>query len=100
MLIKIKDIYEQFKKNILSLKKEKSILMLCENNNLENLEDNNSTYSGSNHHHNYDSNFSNLNTDENNSFYEYFIRIGNNQVNEFSHKYLKLFEKNRLVKEM
>ena len=99
--IKIKDIYDQYKKNILNTKKN---LMLCEdnisdniiNNNLENTEDNNSTYSGSNHH----LSNNNLNGKESNSFYDYFINIGNNQINEFNHKYLKLFEKKRLVDDM
>ena len=99
-LIKIKDIYEQYKKNILNLKKENNELVISENNIIDNIEDNNSTYSGSNHHHNYDSNYNNSNGEEKNSFYEYFIKIGNNQVNEFNHKYLKLFEKRRLVNDM
>ena len=100
-LIKIKDIYDQYKKNILNAKK---YLMICDdninNNNLENNEDSNSTYSGSNHHRNYDLGNNNLNGEENNSFYDYFIKIGDNQVNEFSHKFLKLFEKKRLVNDM
>ena len=100
-LIKIKDIYDQYRKNILSFKKEKeNNYMIFEGNNIDNIEDNNSTYSGSNHHHNYDSNYNNFNGEENGSFYEYFIKIGNNQVNEFNHKYLKLFEKKRLVNDM
>jgi hypothetical protein len=96
-LIKIKDIYEQYKKSIY-LKKEKekenNNFMLCDNSN-EVIEDNSSTYSGSNHHHNYENNI-----EENYSFYDYFIKLGNNQVNEFSHKYLKLYEKKRLVNDM
>ena len=74
--------------------------MICENNNSENIEDNNSTYSGSNHHHNDEGNNSNLSNEDNNSFYDYFIKIGDNQINEFNHKYLKLFEKKRLVNDM
>ena len=105
-LIKIKDIYDQYKKNILNAKKN---LMICDdninsidvnNNNLDNIEDSNSTYSGSNHHRNYDLSNNNLNGEENNSFYDYFIKIGDNQINEFSHKYLKLFEKKRLINDM
>ena len=96
-LIKIKDIYEQYKKSIY-LKKEKekenNNFMLCDNSN-EVIEDNSSTDSGSNHHHNYENNI-----EENYSFYDYFIKLGNNQVNEFSHKYLKLYEKKRLVNDM
>ena len=102
-LIKIKDIYEQYKKNVINLKKEKEAennFMICENNNSENIEDNNSTYSGSNHHHNDEGNNSNLSNEDNNSFYDYFIKIGDNQINEFNHKYLKLFEKKRLVNDM
>ena len=96
-LIKIKDIYDQYKKNILNLKKENNF-MICENNNNDNnIEDSNSTYSGSNHHHNYNYDVTN---EENFSFYEYFVKIGNDQVNQFNHKYLKLFEKKRLVNDM
>ena len=96
-LIKIKDIYDQYKKNILNSKKENNF-MICENNSNDNIiEDSNSTYSGSNHHHNYNNDIIN---DENFSFYDYFIKIGNNQINEFNHKYLKLFEKKRLVNDM
>ena len=100
-LIKIKDIYDQYKKVLLNLKKEKeNNLMICENNSGDNIEDSNSTYSGSNHHHNDEINNLSINGEENNSFYDYFIKIGNNQINEFSHKYLKLFEKQRLVNDM
>ena len=100
-LIKIKDIYDQYKKNLIYLKKEKeNNFMICENNNGDNLEDNNSTYSGSNHHHNYEGNNFNSNEDDINSFYDFFIKVGNNQINEFNHKYLKLFEKKRLVNDM
>ena len=100
-LIKLKDIYDQYKKVLINLKKEKeNNFMICENNSGDNIEDSNSTYSGSNHHHNDEGNNLNLNVEENNSFYDYFIKIGNNQVNEFNHKYLKLFEKKRLVNDM
>ena len=96
-LIKIKDIYDQYKKNILNSKKENNF-MICENNSNDNIiEDSNSTYSGSNHHHNYNYDITN---EENFSFYEYFVKIGNDQVNQFNHKYLKLFEKKRLVNDM
>ena len=94
VLIKIKDIYEQYKKYI-SLKKEKDNFLISENSNNEIFEDNVSTYSGSNHHHNYENN-----NEENYSFYDYFIKIGNNQVNEFNHKFLKLYEKKRIVNDM
>ena len=100
-LIKIKDIYDQYKKVLINLKKEKeNNLMICENNSGDNIEDSNSTYSGSNHHHNDETNNLNINGEENNSFYEYFIKIGNNQINEFNHKFLKLLEKQRLVNDM
>jgi hypothetical protein len=100
-LIKIKDIYDQYKKVLINLKKEKeNNLMICENNSGDNIEDSNSTYSGSNHHHNDETNNLNINGEENNSFYDYFIKIGNNQINEFNHKFLKLFEKQRLVNDM
>ena len=100
-LIKIKDIYDQYKKVLINLKKEKeNNLMICENNSGDNIEDSNSTYSGSNHHHNDETNNLNINGEDNNSFYDYFIKIGNNQINEFNHKFLKLFEKQRLVNDM
>jgi len=100
-LIKLKDIYDQYKKLLINLKKEKeNNLMIYENNSGDNIEDSNSTYSGSNHHHNDEGNNLNLNGEENNSFYDYFIKVGNNQINEYNHKYLKLFEKKRLVDDM
>ena len=69
-LIKIKDIYDQYKKVLINLKKEKeNNLMICENNSGDNIEDSNSTYSGSNHHHNDETNNLNINGEENNSFY-------------------------------
>ena len=100
-LIKLKDIYDQYKKVLINLKKEKeNNFMICENNSGDNIEDSNSTYSGSNHHHNDEGNNLNLNVEENNSFYDYFIKIGNNQVNEFNHKNLKKKKKKRLVNDM
>ena len=100
-LIKLKEIYDQYKKNLsLKLEKEKEAnLLLNQNENLNlnnysnsnNSDDNNSTYSGSHHH--------SMN-EENYSFYEYFVKIGNNQINEFDHKYLKMYEKKRLVNDM
>ena len=108
-LIKLKEIYDQYKKNLnLKKEKEKEALLLLHNDNLNlnnnysnsNSDDNYSTYSGSgSHHHNSNIIINNLN-EENNSFYEYFIKIGNNQINEFDHKYLKMFEKKRLVNDM
>ena len=91
-LIKLKEIYDQYKKNL----KSNICILNTQNDNSLNLEDNNSTYSGSHHH----SNQNLMDIDNNHSFYEYFIKIGNNQVNEFNHKYLKLFEKKRLVNDM
>ena len=107
-LIKLKEIYDQYKK-ILNLKKDKEreenmIFSQNENLNLNNYsnnnnsEDNNSTYSGS-HHHNSSCNINYLN-EENNSFFEYFTKVGNNQINEFDHKFLKMYEKKRLVNDM
>ena len=107
-LIKLKEIYDQYKKN-LNLKKEKekeANMLINQNENLNlnnysnsnNSDDNNSTYSGS-HHHNSSCNINNLN-EENNSFYEYFVKVGNNQINEFDHKFLKMYEKKRLVNDM
>ena len=109
-LIKLKEIYDQYKRNI-NLKKEKEkekeINILINHNDNLNLnnysnnicnDDNNSTYSGS-HHHNSNNHNNNIN-EENNSFYDYFIKVGNNQINEFDHRYLKLFEKKRLVNDM
>ena len=105
-LIKLKEVYDQYKKN-LNLKKEKEALLLIHNDNLNlnnnysnsnNSDDNYSTYSGS-HQHNSNIIINNLN-EENNSFYDYFLKIGNNQINEFDHKYLKMFEKKRLVNDM
>ena len=100
-LIKLKEVYDQYKKNILSKKeKDKELNMIINQNlnlnNASNSDDNNSTYSGS--HHNSNNHFNS--TEENNSFYEYFIKIGSNQINEFDHKYLKMFEKKRLVNNM
>jgi hypothetical protein len=104
-LIKLKEIYDQYKRNYLINKKEKEkesnlLSVHNENNNLNNYcninnDDNNSTYSGSHHH-----NSNNKINEENPSFYEYFIKVGANQVNEFEHKYLKLYEKKRLVNDM
>ena len=104
-LIKLKEIYDQYKRNYLLNKKEKEkeanlLLAHNENNILNNYcninnDDNNSTYSGSHHH-----NTNNKINEENQSFYEYFIKVGTNQVNEFEHKYLKLYEKKRLVNDM
>ncbi len=115
ILIKLKEIYDQYKRNI-NIKREKEKEREKEENIIINRDvinfhhnidlnlnynssndDSNSTYSGS-HHHN-SSNNSLYNNDEN-SFYEYFIKVGNNQVNEFNHKYLKMFEKKRLVNDM
>ena len=101
-LIKLKEIYDQYRKNFLNNKKEKEENLLITHNEKINLnnycnnssDDNNSTYSGSHHH-----NSNNLN-DENPSFYEYFVKIGNNQINEFDHKNLKMYEKKRLVNDM
>ena len=107
-LIKLKEIYDQYKRNInLKKEKEKEINILINHNDNLNLnnysnnicnDDNNSTYSGS-HHHNSNNHNNNIN-EENNSFYDYFIKVGNNQINEFDHRYLKLFEKKRLVNDM
>ena len=104
-LIKLKEIYDQYKRNYLINKKEKEkesnlLLVHNENNILNNYcninnDDNNSTYSGSHHH-----NSNNKINEENPSFYEYFIKVGANQVNEFEHKYLKLYEKKRLVNDL
>ena len=99
-LIKLKEIYDQYKRNQ-NLKKE------IFNNNINNNislspslsdsihknfsnDDNFSTYSGSN----------NINDNNENSFYDFFIKVGNNQTNEFNHKFLKLYEKKRLVNDM
>ena len=114
ILIKLKEIYDQYKK-IMNLKKEKerereANILINQNENIRfhhsmdlninysnnNIsDDNNSTYSGSHHH-----NSNNEISEEKNSFYEYFIKVGNNQINEFNHKYLKMFEKKRLVNDM
>ena len=100
-LIKLKEIYDQYKKNLnIKLEKERETNLLMspnENLNLNNYinnnnnDDSNSTYSGSHH---------NSMNEENYSFYDYFIKVGNNQINEFDHKYLKMYEKKRLVNDM
>ena len=114
ILIKIKEIYDQYKKMMNTKKekeKEENLLIINRDENinfhhnseynLNNNDDSNSTYSGSHHHNNNSNSINSYTNDENNnSFYEYFIKIGNNQINEFNHKYLKLYEKKRLVNDM
>ena len=95
-LIKLKEIYDQYKYILTQKKgKELNLLKIHSENNSSN-SDNTSTCSGSHHH-----NINHFNsTDEDNSFYEFFLKFEDNQINEFDHKNLKMFEKKRLVKDM